>query len=281
MNDPKGRQASFNAASRGEWDAFAGHRRHVSALLGAAGSGRLCVLGAGNCNDLDLPALLHAYREVTLVDLDPAALARGAERQGVADHPSLRRLGGVDVTGMLDAVAGWSPRSPVGPADLAALAEWPAGRVAQALPGPFDVVASTCLLSPLIGNAFHAVGEAHPEFLAVVQAIRAGHLRLLTRLAAPGGTAVLITDVASTDTFPTLANLPDAALADLPARLARERRLFHGVDPAVLLTAFRRDPALSARVAGLEPVSPWRWQLHGRTYLVWALKCRVAPGLLR
>ena len=40
------------------------------------------------------------------------------------------------------------------------------------LAGPYDVVASTCLLSPLIGNAFHSIGESHPQFMAMVQAIR-------------------------------------------------------------------------------------------------------------
>ena len=159
MNDPKGRQAAFNASSRDQWDGFAGHRQKVSALLGGGGHGRtrLCVLGAGNGNDLDLPLLLEIHREVHLVDLDSEALAR-ASNDGDLGPPSWMH-GGIDVTGMLDAVANWSSRTPVGPADLLALADWPSHRVAIALPGPFDLVASTCLLSPLIGNAYHAVGE--------------------------------------------------------------------------------------------------------------------------
>jgi hypothetical protein len=282
--DPKGRQAAFNSESRDQWGGFAGHRQKVSTLLGAgAGAGpgavpgqtRLCVLGAGNCNDLDLPALLMAHREVHLVDLDPEALARGATRQGVAEHPSLRRFGGVDVTGMLDAIATWSPLTPIRPADLSALAEWPAGRVAQALPAPYDLVASTCLLSPLIGNAFHAVGAGHPQFMALVQAIRLGHLRLLTQLAASGGMAVLVTDLVSSETFPTLGSLPESFLSGLLPRLARDRNFFHGVNPAVLSSIFRQDPVLNARVAGLESIPPWRWDLHSRLYLVWAMKYRV------
>ncbi len=128
MKDPRGRQAAFNASSRGQWDGFSGHRRKVAALLGvgmAPGRTRLCVLGVGNGNDLDLPALLEAHREVHLVDLDPAALASGVERQGVLDYPALHLHGGLDVTGMLDAVATWSPRTPIQPADLEALVEWP------------------------------------------------------------------------------------------------------------------------------------------------------------
>ena len=78
MNDPRGRQSGFNAESRDQWNAFSGHRQKVSALLGAGAeprAGRLCVLGAGNCNDLDLASLLQAHREVHLVDLDAVALA--------------------------------------------------------------------------------------------------------------------------------------------------------------------------------------------------------------
>jgi hypothetical protein len=127
MNDPKRLQAALNSASQTQWDAFASHRRQVTALLmtGAdPGRTRLCVLGAGNGNDLDLSALLRAHREVHLVDLDPEALIRGARRQGVEEHPSLYRHGGVDVTSMLDAIATWSPRTPIPPADRAS---WPIG----------------------------------------------------------------------------------------------------------------------------------------------------------
>jgi hypothetical protein len=278
MDDPRRQQAAFNAESRGQWDTFADHRRKVSELIGAGTDprrSRLCVLGAGNCNDLDLPALLEAHREVYPVDLDPEALARGVVRQGVAGHPSLHRFGGLDVTGMIDAMATWSPWTPIPPEDLAALVECPIRRIGPALPVPFDLVASTCLLRPLIGNAFHAVGDRHPQFMALVRAIRAGHLRLLTHLVAPGGTAALITDVASSDTFPALGSLPESSLPDILPRLVRDRNFFHGVSPAALPSLFRRDPVLSARVADLRTIPPWRWRLHTRLYLVWALTYRV------
>ncbi len=133
----------------------------------------------------------------------------------------------------------------------------------------------------MIGNAYHAVGERHPQFLALVRAIRAGHLRLLTHLTAPGGTAVLITDVASTDTFPSLGSVPEISLPGLLSELASGRRFFHGVAPAVLIKAFQQDPYLSARVASLEWIPPWRWNLHDRVYLVLALRCRVEVGDLQ
>ena len=210
------------------------------------------------------------------MDLDPEALAGGIERQGVADHPSLRMHGGLDVTGMLDAVASWSPRTPIEPADLEALVEWPSRRVGLALPGPFDLVASTCLLSPLIGNAYHSVGEGHPQFPALVRAIRAGHLRLLTHLTAPGGTAVLITDVASTDTFPTLGSVPETSLPGLLRELALGRKFFHGVDPAALTAVISAGPGREARGSrAWNGFRPGAGILHGRVYLVLAWRCRL------
>jgi hypothetical protein len=278
MNEPGMRQARFNHESRDQWDGFAAHRAKVSALLGAGeprGATRLCVLGAGNCNDLDLVALREAHREVHLVDLDARAIEGGVARRGLADCEGLHRHGGLDVTGMLDAIAGWSPVGPIPGEDLAALVEWPSRRVGLALPGPFDLVASTCLLSQIVGNAARALGEAHPRFADAVRALRLGHLRLLAQLASPGGRVVLITDVVSSDHEPALITIPEVSLAALLPRLARRGALIHGVNPAQLLSVFRTDPVLASRVVGLETTPPWLWKLHERAYLVRAIRCRI------
>ncbi len=282
MNDSEGRHIAFNAASRDQWSGFEAHRHKVSELLAADGDpsrARLCILGAGNGNDIDLPTLLKGYFAVHLVDLDANALDRGAVRQGVDEHPALRLFGKVDLTGLLDAIAGFSPATPVRPELLAALAERPALAVPPVLAGPYDMVASTCLLSPLIGNAFHSIGESHPQFMAMVQAIRTGHMRLLAELTAPGGTMILITDITSSDILPELRSLPESTLAGLFPRIVRDRAYFHGLNPVVVGSIVEQDPVLSMRVASGESLAPWRWHLHGRVYLVWALRFRLADPL--
>lgn len=263
MHDPRGLQARSNRESAGQWDGFEGHRRRVTGEL-CQGSGRLCVLGAGNANDLDLPALLDAYREVHLGDIDGEALARGVERQGVAGRPGLRLHGNFDLTAMLDAMARWSPLATVAPAELDAVVDWPAARLGLALPGPFDLVASTCLLSQIVGNAHRALGEGHPQLDRVAGAIRLGHLRLLASLARPGGRIVLITDVASSDWVEGLADAPDSALEGVLAGLASGPGAIRGVHPADLVRLLRADPRLEA----VERSKPWRWRLHARVYLV-------------
>lgn len=277
MNPWKQARIDNNAASRDLWSAYTGHRDHVTRLLleGAPpGTGRLCVLGAGNCNDLNLDPLVRHYREVHLVDLDAQALARGVARQGMADQPAVRRHGDVDVTGALDLMAAWSAGSPVQDAEVAACADALVVQAAKALPGPFDVVASTCLLSQLIWTVVEAVTERHPRFVELVQAVRAGHFRLLLRLAAPGGLAILITDVVASDSFPALGTVPDAALANVLVQLARQHNHFHGVNPLVLTSLPAKDPVLAPSVAGTEILPPWRWQLAARTYAVWAVRMR-------
>jgi hypothetical protein len=203
--------------------------------------------------------------------LDAEALAAGVARQGLSGNPRVQRHGGIDLTGMLDVLTAWSPLT-VQSADLAACVEEPSRRMRSALPGPFEVVASTCLLSQLIGAVVQTVGEHHPRFLELVQAVRAGHLRLLTQLIAPGGMGVLITDVVSSDTAPALSSVPEEALSNVLAQLIRERNFFHGLNPAVLISLFRSDPILSSRVANLEPIGPWHWNLGPRCYVICALK---------
>jgi hypothetical protein len=271
--DPKTRQGRFNAASFDQWDGFAGHRRRVSDLL-SAGSGRLIVLGAGNANDLDLVTLLGAHREVHLVDLDADALVRGVERQGVTGRPGLVLHGALDVTGMLEAMTRWSPHAEVSGAELTALMEWPTHRVALVLPGPFDVVASTCLLSQLIANVHDTLGEAHPQLGRAIQAIRLGHLRLLASLARPGGRVVLITDLASSNWVPELKDLTGQVAPSSIRRIARDHGLIRGVDPAELIHLVRQDCQLSRRSAETRLVGPWTWRLHVRTYLVCAIEVR-------
>jgi hypothetical protein len=280
MDRLRGRQVAFNAASRKQWEAFAEHRRCLTDVLAHGGTverSRLCVLGAGNANDLDLPVLLAAHREVHLVDIDAEALVQGAARQGVAGHPRLQLHGGVDVTATLGVLESRTPISELGPADFDALAAWPVSRVAAALPGAFARVASTCLLSQILETAAHALGRDHPQLAQAEAALRAGHLRLMARLAAPEGEAVLVAEVVSSCTLAELPDLSEKRLTDLLAELWRGGNHFRGVHPRQLLAALRADASLGPVVAAAAPLPPWRWRLHDRTYLVGALGFRLAP----
>ena len=95
-------QAQANRSTRDHWRYFAPHRAQIQGLIlpdvGKVrhGGRSLCVLGAGNCNDVDLKALTEAFEEVHLVDLDAPALEAAVERQGVKESPRMKLHGGID-----------------------------------------------------------------------------------------------------------------------------------------------------------------------------------------
>jgi hypothetical protein len=284
MNPLRDAQVRLNRSSRPRWDTFAAHRGKVTQLLcpsdASEQGGRLCVLGSGNCNDLDLGELRNRYREIHLVDLDGEALRAGVARQSAAADASVQSHGDIDVTGVLDRLARWSPRTAIDDADVAALLDAPLRDVRPCLPGAFDVAASTCLLSQLIASVVDAVGEAHPRFVALVQAVRVAHLRLLCDLVAPDGLGVLISDFVSSESFPPLPTVRADQLPSVLGRLIEQRNFFHGVNPAAIHHVFRADEFLRVRVVELQSRSPWLWDLGARVYAVWAMTFhrRSAPS---
>ena len=142
-------QRRRNRACRDSWVLYATHRQKVMDLLAERSEddgGRLCVFGAGNCNDMDLNRLAERFHEIALVDLDGEALVAGVAAQRVARRERIQVHGGVDVTGIGEWLSRWTPASPP---DDEALRLW-IDRAQRASPGtilpPQDVTASVCLL---------------------------------------------------------------------------------------------------------------------------------------
>jgi threonine dehydrogenase-like Zn-dependent dehydrogenase len=213
------------------------HRDRVTELL-SRGRGRLVVLGAGPCGDLDLRALAAVYDEIHLVDIDEPAMVHGAALQGATGAVQLHCA---DVTGPLPDV----------------LAR-----------GGFDVVASTCLLSQLVRAAVQAWGADHPQVGERALALRDRHLELLVELARPGGRAILVTDFVSDTTYPRLLTIgDDDDLAALERTLVEARNFFTGANPF----AIRRAISNHAAVASQRVEGRWIWRPADRAFLVVAL----------
>lgn len=266
------RQILKNAQLRDAWDLFSPHRQRVTQLLvpeSPLEGQRLCVLGAGNCNDLDLRQLSAAFDEVHLVDIDGAAMRDAVSRQSDAGDPRIILHAGADLSGLGACLA--HDRSAQ---DLDALA----GQAANAQDCPVavgcDVVASTCLLTQLLELATEFPGKTHPRYLEFVQAIRIGHLRMLIDQVARGGTGVLVTDLVSSDSDPGLAGTAAQHLPDRVRSLIEQRNFFTGVNPAVLHALFTTDPEISSTVSDVEMISPWLWDLGPRVYAVYAIRFR-------
>lgn len=284
--NPSARQRSYNRASEGNWVSFASHRREVTArLLEAAGQpgASLGVLGAGNCNDLDLVTLAGAYESIHLVDIDAAAMQGGLAHQfatapaGAQRRRERIRLVPCDLTGALEVCHEYAAAPTSG--SLArlrgALGKLPAVEQAG---GPFTTVASTCVLSQLVSIFRRAMGEGGVELGPVGELVRWQHLRTLAGLAAPGGTAILFADVVSSETEPRMLEAPAAELAGLMERVCREEGCFPGMNPEGLLRRLGEPPLDGCWAGRPESSAPWVWDLGPRSYLVTAITCRRNGG---
>ena len=267
-------QIRRNAAGRSRWSAYASHRQELAARLlrsASASPGPLCVLGAGNCDDIDLASLSRRFPEVHLVDIDSEALERAALRQS-ADRSGLRLHGGVDLTGCWNKLnrptSGEAP-SDAEISDAIKLAEQGA---TPDIGGPFGAVASTCVVSQLIDSAVLTLGEKHPRLLELIVALRTAHLRLLCRLMAPGGRGVLATDFVSSATVPQLNASLEPDWRALLAEILPHSNFFHGLNPLVLLSLFQSDPELAEYTGGAEFTGFWRWNQGSRIYAVCAIE---------
>ena len=270
-----------NRRSSDRWDAWNVHRdRLTSTILDSAaaeGPGRrLCLLGAGNCNDVDLRRLGDAFAEIHLVDIDMAALTR-APTQQPRGQAQIVLHGPVDLSGRLLAMASGALAKLPSAGELDALVSQSADSIVEALPGRFDVVASCCVLTQMGWALERAVGDKPAVLEELYLRLQRIHLRTMARLLAPGGQAFVITDMTASETYPLEEMAILRPLREIMDELTRQGNLFKIADPLRLQRALARDPVLGAIVRGDGPTDPWLWQGGGeRTYLVYALSFRLA-----
>lgn len=271
------RQIASNRSVSGHEDSFAGHRarltREISQRAPEGGGGRLCLLGVGNANDLDLGLLAGRFREIHLVDVDQDAVAGAVARLSDVHRSRMVIHAPLDVSGIFDRLDEWS-RKPPAPGVIAHEVEAAPARVAAALPGPFDIVVSCCLLTQLQLVLLEIVGDRNPRFDELRTGLSGIHVRTLARLVAPGGVALLVTDLTANNTYPLDELPPDADLGALMANLLATGNVIHTAHPGRLSAEIRRDAVLRARYSVGHPVvGPWLWR-NGPDwiYLVYALE---------
>jgi hypothetical protein len=270
-----------NREIRDLWQRYQGHRQQVTAAilaLAPTSGGRLCLLGAGNANDLDLEQLAGRFEEVHLVDIDAAALARATGRQTPAVRARLRSHAPVDVSGLYQQLARWhvapSPLPPV-----AALADSGTAAVLAQLPSGFDVVASCCVLSQMSWALEQLLTPDAGTLALMQQALLRIHLRALLALIQPAGAALLVADQVSTAAYPLDDLQPDDDLGALAARLAADRVTYPVCNPELVRQTLRRDPELAAVAQPPELGAPWLWDgPKQQTYLVLPIVLRRRQG---
>ena len=270
-------QVDSNRSAVGHTQHFAGHRerltQEICARAPAGGNGRLCLLGAGNAYDVDLARLAASFAEVHLVDVDRAAVegARAAAPAEIAQRLTLHAP--VDVSGVFAELESWAA-SPPAPARLSAVADAAVAHVVGGLPGPYDVVVSCCLLTQMQLALLQVIGDQNPRFADLRTLLGRIHMRVLARLTAPRGRALLVSDLTSSDTYPldTLGGDP-AMLRPLMEHLLSVGNVIHSAHPGLLSAEIRRHPEWSAAYDVGTPIGPWLWR-NGpdKTFLVYALE---------
>jgi hypothetical protein len=260
----------YNRNSEGCWAQFADHRALLTGLARQAGGQRLLVLGAGNCNDLDLPALAAVYREIHLADVDEQALARARDRQPPEVQQALHLHAPVDLSGALPKLDEFRHERPT-PAQIAVLPGNIVDQVTMSLRGTYDTVISTCLLSQVMHGARLAMGD-HPDLELVATAMALGHLRAMVRLVRPGGHGIFASDTCSSDMYPALEERwrqfsPLAVLT----RLEETENLLSGTRPSMIFEALTGDPVISPLVQPPQLIEPWLWRMGKLVLLVYAV----------
>jgi hypothetical protein len=230
----------------------------------------LCVLGAGNCFDLDLAAVCQHFDEVHLVDLDRQSLERGVRHLTPEQRERVRLHAPVDLSGCNRDLAKIRDLK-VTPEYLMVLPTNASQELAERLEGPFDVVVSACLLSQMHLTARRVLGVRHPLFDALNLVLTLTHLRTLLRLTRPGGRGWLVTDATSDEIAPLNQLQTSECLLGPLQQLEQQNLLFHTVAPSMVLRIAAQDPTLRSQSLLSPPTDAWLWR-NGprRTFLVYA-----------
>jgi len=278
VTDLTDRQIARNRETHDQ-PSFASHRDRVMQLIAAAASRlrrrqpdqlpTITVLGAGNCQDLDLPALTTGFREVRLIDIDAAAVRQAVSQFQNPVTSRIRILTPIDLAAPLMSLGRHEldDREP----DLSILQAIESSSLPEELPTS-DVVVSTCLLSQLIDSASQVVRPESANFLPLIQAVRRGHLARMLQLTAASGRASLITDLVSSDTVPELKTTSPNDLPGLLHQCIQSGNFFSGLNPAVVQHDLQHLPALVELCASCRTSPPWRWTLGPRCFAVYAVE---------
>jgi SAM-dependent methyltransferase len=269
-------QIASNLSGLSHYESFASHRSASTQLVLEAAAGldpgaRLCVLGAGNAYDLELAQLLERFGEVHLVDIDPDALSRAKQRAQANARSRISNHAPFELSGMFEHLERWA-RLQVTPEELMQAPARGAERIAAALPGPFDVVVSTCLLTQLQLQLLELLGDRHRLFGALRELLTLTHLRALAALTKPGGRALLLTDLCEASVFPAGRPRDASDIEPLFRELVGLGHVIYSSHPELLKFTLQDDPVLGRAFAGAVRSAPWLWQNGPHTlFLVYGL----------
>lgn len=271
------RAATLNAQTR-VLKTYEQHRQKTMELVSLAAaelSGvaerTVSVLGAGNCMDLDLQQLAMLFHKVTLLDVDRRAVESGVNAVESLQTSRVEILAPIDLAFPLATTQAAALSGTDSIAQFCKQLESPLATLSVA---PADVVVSTCVLSQILSVLTNLVADKHPQFLSLIQAVRRGHLVRMLQLLKPGGRGILISDLVSSETTPSLSSIDSVSLPKLLAQALATGNFFSGLHPGIMLQDLETGLNIAPYIESPVMVAPWRWQMGPRTYAVYAINFR-------
>ncbi|HEX5243817.1 MAG TPA: hypothetical protein VFW23_11195 [Tepidisphaeraceae bacterium] len=260
----------MNNSTARQWAMYSSHRQHIEKLITPASpGGRICVFGAGNCNDLDLHWLTQVYSQSHLVDLDAGSLASAVDRQRPPKPASICLWAPFDLSGIGDVLRNWR-QAPPSDDQIGQCIE----RIEQSSTHHprdkerFDLVLSPCVLSQILISARQSIGATHRVYPKIRDALLAHHLKMAYRSIKPGGRCVIVIDLASTEEFGSTAGIEEDQLPDLMRSLIARKKCFNALTPAALAQAAHQHLRITAPFF----TAPWLWHLGlAKSFLVFAM----------
>jgi hypothetical protein len=271
-------QIERNQESRNKWDLYQSHREKITALLiskSKSKDDKLCILGAGNCNDLNLNVLTKYFREIHLVDIDEQAIYDGILRQELGNSDNIYVHGSIDLTGSLPYLRELKQDKKHATMEVKDFIQKTILPLNLDINEPFGVVASLCTLTQLISTVVDALGDDHTYFSDFILKIRNHHLNQLVNLVEPEGWGFLITDIVSSDSFAKMSTISEENFLEVINQLILNQNFFHGVNPYRINSVLSSNPFVSKT----QILHPWRWNFGERIYAVCALEIQKRTSL--
>ncbi|MEO8902066.1 MAG: hypothetical protein ABI488_09370 [Polyangiaceae bacterium] len=265
--------SALNRRFPDSWAGYAEHRKRVVALIAGLPRGaELCVLGAGNCDDLELEQLSAWFSHIHLADLDAEALERARDRQSSAVRAKLHLHGELDFSGLIEHLDDWGEQFPER-AELGRAALMAAQGIVHSLGQNFPAVVSTCVLSQLATPFQRSWITSRSNWGELLSAINAVHLATLAGATRSGGRGLLIFDTSSSKDTPALGAQHGKTSDQLEAFIdgaLNDGSLYLKHQPQQLLAQLS-SPGLNSMVADARIGAPWLWRLGQDTQLVYSL----------
>ena len=290
-----------NKDTRDLWSGYTSHRKAMTGMVQAGADSlkkptlpTLCVLGAGNVNDLSLAELVPCFAGIRLVDFDRQAVEGGIARQAKAAANSdiaaliLKRtsfVGPFDLSGISGLLAIGLEKKVLPDKQLQAEFGPLSIRLQETLSrqrpehvigslGRSDVVVSACLLSQLVRQVNDVFGQDASASDVLSTQVIFNHLQLSLALTKPGGRTLFATDcLRISDEVSELEHEEDPAQVQrLADQAIQDGKLFTHLVPSDLADGLK-DVRLRRYVASLNRSSFWKWKIdQQKHYLCYAIK---------